>query len=61
MGDEEHLKELRDRLHEGVVKKEHEFSERQRRAMRRNMIFLLIFAFLLLGFVFIKWFTPAGK
>ncbi len=60
MSDDEHLKELRDRLHEGAVKKEHEFSERQRRAMRRNMIFLLIFAFLLLGFVFIKWVTPTG-
>ena len=60
MDDQEDLKELRNRLHEGVVKKEHEFSERQRYAMRRTMMFLLIFAILILGFVFFKWFTPAG-
>ena len=60
MGDEEDLKELRNRLHEETLRKEHEFSERQRYAMRRNMMFLLIFALLILGFVFFKWFTPAG-
>ena len=60
MDDQEDLKELRNRLHEETLRKEHEFSERQRYAMRRNMMFLLIFALLILGFVFFKWFTPAG-